>query len=352
MNSVADTLTPNAKAIASRGQVRTWLYFIAFLVALMVIVGGATRLTDSGLSITEWKPVVGAIPPLSVAEWNEEFEKYKQIPEYQKINKGMSLAEFKTIFWWEWSHRFLGRFVGIAFFLPMVFFWTTGRLQSHMMPKLVLLFVLGGLQGAIGWWMVASGLVNRVDVSQYRLAIHLTLASIIFAYAIWLARGLAPHSAGAAPAKLRKQAGEISVLVLFQIYLGGLVAGLDAGLAYNTWPLMDGTIWPGGLHVIEPIWRNYFENPKLVQFLHRMNAYLIFAYVGWHMLHVLTARIDTPHRNRAVLLFLLVTLQAALGIGTLVLQVPIDWALTHQFGAIVVLGFAIAHWRGMRGGME
>ncbi len=173
--------------------VRYWLYLICILVAAMVIVGGATRLTDSGLSITEWKPLLGIFPPISVADWLAEFEKYKLIPEYTQINKGMSLAEFKFIYWWEWAHRFLGRIIGFVFAIPLAFFWITKRLESGLKPRLLLLLALGGLQGFIGWWMVSSGLVERTDVSQYRLAIHLVIACIIFAYAMWIARNLIPQ---------------------------------------------------------------------------------------------------------------------------------------------------------------
>ena len=185
---------PSDLMAQNRTLVRLWLYLVCFLIFVMVIVGGATRLTDSGLSITEWKPLLGAIPPLNPADWQAAFDKYRQIPEYTQINKGMSLEEFKFIYWWEWGHRFLGRFIGLVVALPLLLFWATGRLETFMKPRLVLLFVLGGLQGFIGWWMVKSGLVDRVDVSQYRLAVHLTLACLIFAYAMWLARGLAPHS--------------------------------------------------------------------------------------------------------------------------------------------------------------
>lgn len=327
---------------------RYWLYFIAFLVAMMVIVGGATRLTDSGLSITEWKPLLGAIPPISEAHWLEEFAKYKLIPEYQEINKGMSLDAFKFIYWWEWGHRFLGRFVGLAFALPLAFFWITGRLNAHLKPRLVLLLVLGGLQGAIGWWMVASGLVDRTDVSQYRLAVHLTLACVIFAYAIWLARGLAPHTTEPASRGSSRTAAILVGLILFQIYLGALVAGLNAGLAFNTWPKMDGAWWPSGLHAMEPLWRNYFESPKTVQFVHRLGAYLVLIAAFVHMIQLLRSEAGTRHARRGLVLMALVAAQAMLGIITLVLAVPLDWALFHQGGAVVVLGFAVAHLRGMR----
>ena len=256
---------------------RGWLYVVLLVMFALFLVGGATRLTDSGLSITEWKPIHGVIPPLSDAEWQEEFAKYQQIPEYRQLHADMTLGDFKTIFWWEWAHRILARGVGVVFALPLLLFWATGRLESALKPKLVGLLLLGGLQGAVGWWMVASGLVERTDVSQYRLATHLLLACLIFTATMVVARGLAPHSAAPADRGTQRFAGLLLVLVLLQIYLGGLVAGLDGGLSYNTWPLMDGRVVPGDLFVIDPAWRNLFENPKTVQFVHRCGAYLLFA---------------------------------------------------------------------------
>ncbi len=343
-----NTIALRLRAESNRRLVRLWLYFICALVAAMVVVGGATRLTDSGLSITEWRPLLGAIPPLNDLDWQAAFDLYKQIPEFQKINSDMTLQGFKFIYWWEWSHRFLGRIVGVAFFVPMVWLWLSGRLEGWLKPRLLLLFALGGLQGFIGWWMVMSGLVERVDVSQYRLATHLLLASIIFAYAMWVARGLAPHSTKAGPPGLRGQAMIITLLVLMQIFLGGLVAGLDAGLAFNTWPRIDGAWVPDKLWILKPVWLNLFENIKTVQFIHRMSAYLLFAFVLFHMFISFGGE-ASPHRNRAIVLFLLITAQAMIGIATLLKQVPFDWAISHQFGGIVVLGFAVAHWRGLKG---
>ncbi len=333
----------------NRTYVRYWLYFICFLIFVMVIVGGATRLTDSGLSITEWKPILGAIPPLTQADWLIALEKYRQIPEYQLINKGMSLDEFKFIYWWEWGHRFLGRIIGLAVLIPMVFFWATGRLETFMKPRLVALFILGGLQGAIGWWMVASGLVDRVDVSQYRLAVHLTLANILFAYCLWLARGLAPHSDSNASTSAAQFAPIVVLAIIGQIFLGALVAGLDAGLAFNDWPTMDGAIIPEGLWVQNPAWINLFENPKTVQFIHRIGAYLLLLLFVVQSLVVWNSSSGTPCKRRVGLILILGLAQATIGIMTLVLQVPLDWALVHQGGAVVVLGAAVAHWRAIKG---
>ena len=335
------------RAERNRLWVRLWLYVVCLLVFAMVMVGGATRLTDSGLSITEWKLFLGILPPLSHAQWISEFEKYKLIPEYSQVNHGMSLLQFQFIYWWEWSHRFLGRIVGFVFFLPLVWFWATGRIEPHIKPRLLVLLALGGLQGFVGWWMVSSGLTERVDVSQYRLATHLTLACAIFAYSLWVARGLAqPVHAPAAPG-LRRLAGFFVLAVLAQIFLGGLVAGLDAGLAFNDWPTMDHAVVPGGLLVLEPVWRNFFENPKTVQFVHRCFAYgvLALALVQW----LARAGAAAAFRRGAAVLAVLVLCQAGLGVVTLMLQVPLHWALAHQAGAVIVLWAAVAHWRALTG---
>ncbi|MGW9230806.1 COX15/CtaA family protein [Pseudorhizobium sp. NPDC055634] len=333
-----------------RRMVRIWLGFVIFTLFCLVIVGGATRLTDSGLSITEWKPIHGAIPPLTVAEWQEEFDLYKRIPQYQEINKGMSLDEFKTIFWWEWAHRFLARAIGLVFALPLVYFWATGRIERRIRGPLLGLLALGGFQGFIGWWMVSSGLSKLTSVSQYRLAVHLTIACLIFAACVWIMRGLSAHSDDRAPAG-RGKAGAVAVAILciVQIYLGALVAGLDAGLSYNTWPLMDGAFVPGGLFIQEPWWINLFENPKTVQFVHRIGAYVLLVVALWHMATMLMDAPGTTHARRAVVLVGLILVQAGIGIVTLLTQVHLHTALAHQGMALIVLGFAVAHWRGFVG---
>ncbi|MCR9134920.1 MAG: COX15/CtaA family protein [Alphaproteobacteria bacterium] len=334
----------------NRNMIRLWLGVVMLALFALVIVGGATRLTDSGLSITEWKPIHGIIPPLSEAAWQEELELYRQIPEYQQINKGMSLSEFKYIYWWEWAHRFLARGVGVLFAVPLAFFWLSGRLETSLKLPLLGILALGGLQGFIGWWMVTSGLVDRVDVSQYRLATHLTLAAVIVAAIMWVYRGLGIHSNDKPPANSSSRtAGMLAFMVLVQIYLGGLVAGLDAGLAYNSWPLMDAALVPTGLLVMDPAWINIFENAKTVQFDHRMFGYALWIVAALHMLVSLSKAPATTHARRSVVLFALVTLQAAVGIGTLLLQVPVSWALAHQGLALIVLAFAVAHWRAFRG---
>jgi len=332
-----------------RALIRAWLLAVIIMIVAMIVVGGATRLTDSGLSITEWKPIHGVIPPLNAAEWQEEFVKYQQIPQYQQLNKGMSLDAFKSIFWWEWAHRLLGRLIGVVFFVPFVLLWLTGRIERRLLAPLAGLFVLGGLQGAVGWWMVASGLVNRVDVSQYRLATHLLLACFILAATVWIRRGLAPAD-GDPRAKvlpLKGMATFLVVIVFVQIFLGGLVAGLDAGFTYNTWPLMDGSLIPSGVYQYEPAWRSVFEDVMTVQFDHRIVAYLLFVGAAVHTWQAIRLAPGSRASRRALHLLLLVLAQAALGITTLLMVVPIDVALTHQFGAAIVLIAAVSHRRAL-----
>lgn len=312
--------------------VRGWLYAVAFLVFCMVIVGGATRLTDSGLSITEWQPLLGAIPPLSEADWIAAFEKYKRIPEYTQVNAGMSLEEFKFIYWWEWAHRFLGRFIGLAFFVPFVIFAGLGWIPLRQFPPMIGLFVLGGLQGALGWYMVASGLVDRVDVSQYRLAAHLTLAAVIFAAILWVAWGL-ERRRNWFSAPRPQWAIYLVLLIVLQIAAGGFVAGLDAGMGYNTWPLMDGKLLPEGLFIMSPAWRNYFENAMTVQFNHRVIAYVIAIAV--------LAYVYIEQTRSALAFAIAVLVQMALGIFTLLAQVPLSLGLVHQGGALIVLAAAL-----------
>ncbi|MFC5385985.1 COX15/CtaA family protein [Aquamicrobium segne] len=345
----ASSLPDKKRLLRNRAQVRYWLYCILIVLFALILVGGATRMTGSGLSITEWKPIHGIIPPLNALEWQEEFLKYQQIPQYEQLNHGMSLSQFQFIFWWEWGHRLLARGVGFVFAIPLVFFWATRRIETGLMPKLIGILALGGLQGAIGWWMVVSGLSERVNVSQYRLATHLTLAALIFMATMVVARGLAPHSQAEADRATQRMAGILVLLTMIQIYLGGLVAGLHAGLSYTTWPLMDGRIIPGDLFVIEPLWRNFFESPKTVQFIHRIGAYTLFVVAALHMISTGRKFPGTTHARRAVFLFILVLVQAVIGIATLVMQVPLHLGLTHQGFALVVLGFAAAHWRGTKG---
>jgi cytochrome c oxidase assembly protein subunit 15 len=336
--------TLTEKQLTSLPYIRWWLVFVAAMVFAMVIVGGATRLTDSGLSITEWKPLLGAIPPLSDAHWLEALEKYRQIPEYQLINKGMSLAEFKFIYWWEWGHRFLGRAIGVVFFIPFVFFWLTGKLHKSQIPRLLVLFVLGGLQGALGWYMVMSGLVDRTDVSQYRLSAHLTLATVIFAAIVWTALGIGRDKRRlASTVSLGWSALALTVLVIAQTALGGFVAGLDAGLSHNTWPLMDGRFIPDGLMAMEPAWRNFFENVLTVQFQHRIIAYVIALLALLHAARAVSEKNSPAVRMSGLAILFAVLAQVGFGIWTLLAHVPITLGLIHQGGALVVLATCIWH---------
>jgi heme a synthase len=312
--------------------VRIWLWLVAALIFCMVIVGGATRLTDSGLSITEWQPLLGAIPPLNDADWNEAFEKYKLIPEYQVQNKWMSLEDFKFIYWWEWAHRFLGRIIGVAFIVPLVFFVARDMVAKSLRPRLFGLFILGGLQGALGWFMVASGLSERTDVSQYRLAAHLTLAFLLFAGVAWTAMTLD---------RPKQRNGSLGLIMAFltllivQIAAGGFVAGLDAGHASYTWPKMNGAWVPDGLGVMEPYWRNWFENALAVQFNHRLLGYVL---LGLALVLAITARSMTGW-----IVFASVVVQASIGIKTVLWEVPLWTALMHQGMALIVLALALWH---------
>jgi cytochrome c oxidase assembly protein subunit 15 len=333
----------------NRRAIRIWLLAVAALVLAMVVVGGATRLTESGLSITEWQPVSGALPPLSEAQWQAQFDKYKAIPQYEALNSGMSLAAFKTIFWWEWTHRLLGRVIGAAFLLPMLWFLARGAIARPLGARLWVIFGLGAFQGAVGWWMVASGLAGRVEVSQYRLAFHLTLASLIYAALLWTAQGLAPRGRPPAPGRLRSSAKILLALVLLQIYLGALVAGLRAGLIYNTWPLIDGALVPAASQLLfnAPWWRNFFENPLTVQFDHRLVAYALLAGAFLHAIDAGRSSLGAAAWRGALALAAAVTLQATLGILTLLAQAPLGLALMHQATAMIVLTAAVVHAQGV-----
>ncbi|HUI94113.1 MAG TPA: COX15/CtaA family protein [Xanthobacteraceae bacterium] len=323
--------------------IRLWLVAVAALIFAMVLVGGATRLTESGLSITEWHPVSGVLPPLSQGAWIAEFDKYKAIPQYQSINRGMTLSEFKTIFWWEWTHRLLGRVIGAVFLLPFLWFLWRGYVEPGLRGRLWTIFGLGAFQGVVGWWMVASGLADRTEVSQYRLALHLTLACLIYVAILWTAEGLRERRAPAAAPRLRIGAIALLVLVLAQIYLGALTAGLRAGLIYNTWPQIDGAFIPAAARLFfdQPLWRNFFENTLTVQFDHRMLAYTVLIVALLHAFDAVRAK--GPAATGAVVVTLAVTLQAALGILTLLYVAPLGLALAHQGMALVVLTLATLH---------
>jgi cytochrome c oxidase assembly protein subunit 15 len=306
------------------------------LVALMVIVGGATRLTDSGLSIVEWRPVTGAIPPLSEADWLAEFAKYKTIPEYQQVNWGMTLGAFKRIYWWEWSHRFLGRFIGFAFLVPLIAFAATKRIDRALGVKLAGLFVLGGMQGALGWWMVSSGLTERIDVSQYRLAAHLSLAVALYAAMLWIALDLVSVRRER-PLALAPFAFMLAGGVYLQMILGAFVAGLRAGRTFNTWPLMDGKFFPDGYFSGAPGLNDLFETAAAAQFNHRMGAYLLAAAAIWF----LVAARKTQLKRRAHVVIAAVFMQIALGVWTVLAATPVALGLAHQAGALIVLSSAL-----------
>ena len=337
-------MTANSSAQAPQSRaVRWWLLSIAALIVIMVLVGGATRLTESGLSIVEWKPVTGTLPPLSQQQWTDAFEAYKTIPQYRELNAGMSLDQFKTIFWWEWSHRLLGRVIGVAYLLPFLWFLWRGALGAELKRRLWLIFGLGALQGAVGWWMVASGLTHRTEVSQYRLATHLVLALVIFAAVVWTLRRLADRPPAIVSARLRITSVALLVLTFVQLYFGALVAGLRAGRVYNTWPEIDGAFIPSAARLFfeEPWWRNLFDNPLTVQFEHRMTAYALLALTTLHALDAIRSRAAASVVNGAVWLAAAMILQAVLGILTLLHQVPINLALAHQAVGMVVLTLAI-----------
>jgi len=334
------TTVPRTQDVAA---IRIWLLLVAALIALTVLVGGATRLTESGLSIVQWKPVEGTLPPLTQQAWTDAFEGYKAIPQYQQMNAGMTLSQFKGIFWWEWSHRLLGRVIGMVYLLPFLWFLWRGAVSGPLGRRLWVIFGLGALQGAVGWWMVASGLTERTEVSQVRLATHLVLALLIYAAIVWTLRRLKPREEGEAPARLRWTSWAIVAVTYLQLYLGALVAGLRAGRVYNTWPLIDGTFIPpsGQLLFEAPWWRNLFDNMLTVQFEHRMTAYALVLLVAFHAFDVMRARAGRDAVRGAHRLFAVVLVQAGLGIATLLLVAPIDLALTHQAVAIAVLTFAV-----------
>jgi cytochrome c oxidase assembly protein subunit 15 len=312
------------------------------LVFAMIVVGGATRLTDSGLSITEWRPITGAVPPLTDAGWAAEFEKYRRIPEYRYVNAGMSMGEFKTIFWWEWAHRFLGRVIGLAFAVPFFVFLLTRRIPRELVGRCWLLLGLGGLQGAVGWWMVSSGLSERVDVAPERLTVHLGLALFLLGVLVWTAmdawRG---PNAGGARTRWATPATALLALVFAQCLLGGLVAGNDAGRVYTDWPLMGGELFPSSYGEAGGLWRTLAHDLAAVQLHHRLTGYLVFAAAWALCVGVLRGSAPAGVKRAALALAALVTLQMMLGIATLMAAVPLSLGVLHQAGAALTLGAAV-----------
>ncbi|MEM6385694.1 MAG: heme A synthase [Pseudomonadota bacterium] len=331
----------------ARGAIRGWLMLLFALVVLMIAVGGLTRLTDSGLSITEWRPVTGAMPPLTAEDWASEFDKYRAIPEYQLQNKGMSLEEFKVIYWWEWGHRQLGRVIGLVWAVGFLFFFLTRKIPAGWTARLLIPGLLGGLQGAIGWWMVASGLTGTMlDVASYRLAIHLGLAFVILGLLAWYIFKLGRREADLLQARRARDAKLFSMSTgllhfsFLQILLGALVAGIDAGRSYNDWPLMSGYVFPPDPFTLTPVWRNFFEDAGLVQFMHRTAGYLLFIFgvVVW-----LRARRSANTTTRAAFnaVIAMMVLQMLLGIATVLYVAPWQLAILHQFGAVLLIALIL-----------
>jgi cytochrome c oxidase assembly protein subunit 15 len=323
--------------------IAAWLFVCCGMVFAMVILGGVTRLTGSGLSMVEWDPIFGIIPPLDQATWNETFDLYKQSPEYLKINAGMDLAGFQRIYWFEFSHRLLGRLIGTVFLLPFLFFLLSGWVRRPLVPRLLGMFVIGGLQGLLGWYMVKSGLVDNPHVSQYRLTAHLGLAVAIYGYMLYVALGLwfGTQRNPATPAGLRRATAALSGLVFITLLSGGFVAGLKAGFAYNTFPLMNGSLVPESLLAQQPLWRNFFENAATVQFDHRVLAITVLLAIV--ALWLTGRRVALPGQARLGMHLLLAAglLQVSLGISTLLLRVPTPLASMHQAGALVLFSAAL-----------
>jgi len=338
--------TPTAAASAgsreARGAIALWLLGLAVLVAVLVLVGGLTRLTDSGLSITEWAPVMGAMPPLSEADWRAAFAAYQGTTEFQEQNAWMTLADFKPIFWWEWGHRLLGRLIGGVWLVGFLVFLLGRRIPAGWVGRLVLPGVLGGLQGAVGWWMVVSGLSGRLDVASYRLALHLGLAFVIFMVLIWLALRVRLDEVALLKARRRRLpalmgvAGALIALVFLQILAGALVAGIDAGRGYVDWPLMQGQFLPGESFEMTPLWVNFFENPALVQFIHRMLGYLVLAFGIVFVLRCGRSGHGAT-RNLGRWAGVAILAQVLVGIVTVMNGSPLEIALFHQAGALVVI---------------
>ena len=339
LESVSENMNPTSRTRpAQSSAIVGWLLVCCTLVFCMVVLGGVTRLTDSGLSMVRWEPISGVVPPLSLAEWQKEFDHYREYPEYQKINAGMSLSDFKTIFYFEWAHRVLGRAIGFVFALGFVWLWWRGALTRALAPHLVAMFVLGGLQGLLGWYMVKSGLVDNPHVSQYRLTAHLGMALLIYLYMLWMVFTLMERRPAAVVSKAyRRAAIGLGALASMTVLSGGFVAGLKAGHAFNTFPLMAGKLIPPGYLVLEPAWRNFFENIPTVQFNHRLLAIGTFILVLMFVIRILRDQKMRRLRGPVVLFGVAVIAQVTLGITTLLTHVPIPLAASHQAMALVVL---------------
>ncbi len=339
----------DARPKGARAGIRLWLVGLFLLVVAMIVVGGLTRLTDSGLSITEWKPLMGALPPMDDASWQAEFAKYQAIPEYQLQNKGMTLEGFKSIYWWEWGHRQLGRLIGLVWLVGFIGFALARQIPPGWTGRLLLLGALGGAQGAIGWWMVSSGLTGTMlDVASYRLAVHLGLAFVILGFIAWYVFLLGRSEAELMTARRGREGKLFSLstglmhFAFLQILLGALVAGIDAGRAFPTWPLMNGQFFPADAFYVPdgnggslPVWHAFFENPGLVQFMHRMSGYLLFVFgiVVW-----LRGRKSSYQATRGAFnaVMAMLVAQMALGIVTALMAAHVHVATTHQIGAVIL----------------
>ena len=344
--AVERPLNPAASSpSASSRPVALWLLGCCLMILAMVVIGGITRLTESGLSIMEWAPLMGTLPPLSHAEWERVFALYQQIPQYRSLNSGMTLAEFQDIFWWEWLHRLWGRLIGVVFLLPFLWFLVRRRIPKGLAPHLAALFLLGGLQGFIGWFMVASGFAERVSVSQYRLTLHLGLALAIYGYMLWLALGLlrpVPQPVEPAPgARLRRRLSALLALAAVTIFFGGFVAGLDGGFVYNSFPLMNGRLLPEEFLATSPAWLDPFESPATAQFIHRWLAVGLLVAVLAVWAGARRSPLPSAPRRAVGLMAAMAVVQAALGIATLLLVVPIPLAAAHQAGAVILLSLII-----------
>jgi cytochrome c oxidase assembly protein subunit 15 len=348
----ARTLPPQTTATAARDAraLARWLLLVAALVWIMVAIGGATRLTGSGLSIMEWAPIAGILPPLSDAEWQRLYDLYRTIPQYQLVNQGFGMEGFKQIFWLEWIHRFWGRLIGLAYVAGLAWFWASGRIPAGLKPRLLLLLALGGLQGVIGWFMVASGFeADRTAVSPYRLVLHLGMAFLLYAMLVWTALSLLrPAPAEPPPAAIRRWTHAAAGLAILAMLAGGFVAGIKAGFSYNTFPLMDGRLVPEGYWDLSPAWKNFTANIPAVQFNHRLLATFALLCAGWAA-WLAWRSLPRGRLRRAVMgLAAAVTLQYALGVATLLAVVPVWLGTLHQAVAVLVLTGALLAMHALR----
>jgi cytochrome c oxidase assembly protein subunit 15 len=321
--------------------VSVWLIVVCVTIFLMIVVGGVTRLTHSGLSMVDWKPIMGFIPPLGETQWQAAFESYKQFPEYQLVNKGMDLTEFKSIFYWEYGHRVLGRSIGVIFLVPMMLLWWLGKIEKPLLPKLIVGLILGGLQGLMGWYMVMSGLVDIPRVSHYRLAAHLSLALVILSYLFWIILDLHKTRRFQVPSAFKTMSVLVLCLVSLQIVYGAFTAGLRAGLGYNTFPLMEGKLLAEAATMMSPMWLNFFENGAMIQFVHRWVGTLLLVVVAAVLGISIQRKLPGPVVWTAAMLVTMVLVQYLLGILTLINYVPVFLASIHQAVACVVLLAAV-----------